>query len=63
MKKVDTKSGLMLGVLLLLCNALKAQFTLSGQVRTRSEYRDGTGTLLDLTKHSQTRIGHQSDQV
>lgn len=45
MKKVNTKSGLMLGVLLLLCNILKAQFTLSGQVRTRSEYRDGTGTL------------------
>ena len=45
MKKVNTKSGLMLGVLLLLCNVLTAQFTLSGQVRTRSEYRDGTGTL------------------
>lgn len=45
MKKVNTKSGLMLGVLLLLCNLLKAQFTLSSQVRTRSEYRDGTGTL------------------
>jgi hypothetical protein len=35
---------------LLLCSAclvteLKAQFTLSGQIRTRSEYRDGQGTL------------------
>jgi Alginate export len=49
MKKVNTKSGLMLGVLLLLCKVLNAQFTLTGQVRTRSEYRDGVGTLRPLT--------------
>ncbi len=49
MKKLNTKSVMIVGVLLAAGTSLKAQFTLTGQVRTRSEYRDGAGIPLPLT--------------
>lgn len=46
MKKTKTKSLLLLMLMAITCKLSFAQFTLSGQVRTRSEFRNGTGTLL-----------------
>lgn len=44
--KKKLHSQLLVGlVLLLCCNSLRAQFSLTGQIRTRSELRDGQGTL------------------
>jgi hypothetical protein len=45
MKNFKTTRIIFLSLMVLACCTTKAQFTLTGQVRTRSEYRDGTGTL------------------
>lgn len=46
MKKINSiKCALLLGLYLLASWAVQAQLTVTGQVRTRTEYRDGLGTL------------------
>ena len=45
MKKINRLKWWLLAAAGLVASATKAQFTLSGQVRTRTEYRDGLGTL------------------